>query len=120
MPFRRELGKIVSRASGAVGAVFVDDNGETIDQFTSRGDQEDIRLVGAHQGIVLRELLRVVNRAGNGDRLQGVSITSQNHVYSVVPVDEDNFLVLVQDQTGLPSQGMRVLEEAVEEIRALI
>lgn len=119
MPFKKPLEKIVNTASGAVGAVFVDDKGEAIELFT-RGAVEDIMLVAAHQGIVLQDLLKVVNGSGNGDRLQGVSITARSHIYSMVPVERDNFLILVQDRSGLPSQGLRVLRDAAGEVRALI
>ncbi len=119
MSFRKPLERIVSRADGASGAVFVDDTGETIAQFT-KGDLEEIRLAGAHHGIVLQNLMKATRELGNGDRVQGVSITSQNHLYTMVPVDAENFLVLVQDRLGLSAQGMRVMRQAVEEIRELI
>ena len=120
MPFKGPLERAVLRASGALGVVFVAGDGETIDQYTS-GDSFDIRLAGAHNGIVLQMVQRSLEKiSGNGERLQEVRITSARNIYTLLPVLDDNFIVLVQDRTGIPSQGLRVLQEAVEEISALI
>ncbi|GBE15875.1 hypothetical protein BMS3Abin14_01952 [bacterium BMS3Abin14] len=120
MPFRGPLERAVARASGALGIVFVADDGETIDQYTI-GDLYDIRLAGAHNGIVLQMVQRSLkNVSANGDMLREISITSEKHIFTLLPVQEGNFLVLVQDRTGVRSQGVMVLRAAVEEITALI
>ncbi|NOY85678.1 MAG: hypothetical protein GXP52_00025 [Deltaproteobacteria bacterium] len=120
MPFKGPLEKAVTRASGALGIVFVAEDGETIDQYTS-GGLCDIRLAGAHNGIVLQIVQRSLeNISANGDMLREISITSDKNIYTLLPVLDGNFLVLVQDRTGIRSQGLRVLREAVEEIAALI
>ena len=118
MSFTGPLEEVVRRATGGLGAVVVADDGETIDQFTA-GDHYEIRLVGAHQGIILQLIQRAMENAGNGNRLEGVSITSDRRIFSVVPVMDGTFLVLVQDRTGIPSQGRRVLREAVPKILQL-
>jgi predicted regulator of Ras-like GTPase activity (Roadblock/LC7/MglB family) len=64
MSFRKPLEDIVKRASGAVGAVFVDDDGETIEQFTN-GSSYEIRLAGAHHGIILQLMEKIVENVEN-------------------------------------------------------
>jgi predicted regulator of Ras-like GTPase activity (Roadblock/LC7/MglB family) len=119
MPFKSVLGRIVDSVRGAVGAILVDDEGESVDVFT-RGDGYEIRLAGAHHGIVLALLDEAMKRSENGDSLQGLSIKSERLIYTIMPVQEGLFVVLMQDETGIPSQGMKALKDAVPEIAALI
>lgn len=119
MSFKTVLGLLVESVRGGVGAILVDDEGEAVDVFT-RGDSYEIRLAGAHHSIVLTLLEEAMKRLNNSDRLQSLSIRSERLVYTIMPVQEGLFVVLMQDDTGLPSQGMRVLKDAVREIAALI
>lgn len=119
MSFKAVLGLLVESVRGGVGAILVDDEGEAVDVFT-HGDSYEIRLAGAHHSIVLTLLEEAMKRLNNSDRLQSLSIRSERLVYTIMPVQEGLFVVLMQDDTGLPSQGMRVLKDAVREIAALI
>ena len=119
MSFKAVLGLLVESVRGGVGAILVDDEGEAVDVFT-HGDSYEIRLAGAHHSIVLTLLEEAMTRLNNSDRLQSLSIRSERLVYTIMPVQEGLFVVLMQDDTGLPSQGMRVLKDAVREIAALI
>ncbi len=119
MPFKGVLGHVVESVRGGVGAILVDDEGEAIDVFT-HGDSYQIRLAGAHHSIVLTLLEEATKRFENGDSLQGLSIRSERLLYSIMPVQEGLYVVLMLDDTGIPSQGMKVLKDAVREIAALI
>jgi predicted regulator of Ras-like GTPase activity (Roadblock/LC7/MglB family) len=119
MPFKDVLGLIVESVRGSVGAILVDDEGEAVDVFT-HGDGYEIRLAGAHHGIVLTLLEEAIKRFENGDNLQGLSIRSEKLTYTIMPIQEGLFVVLMQDDTGIPSQAMRVLKDAVPDIAALI
>ena len=119
MPFKDILGLIVESVRGGVGAILVDDEGEAVDVFT-HGDSYDIRLAGAHHGIILTLLEEAMKRSQNGDSLQGLAIKSERLNYTIMPVQEGLFVVLMQDETGIPSQGMRILKDAVQDIAALI
>ncbi|TNF45784.1 hypothetical protein EP232_05375 [bacterium] len=122
MSFRKPLEEIVKRASGAVGAVFVDDDGESIGQFTN-GSPYEISLAGAHHGIILQLMEKIVENVEDvetSQSLSAISITSDLNIFTMVPVEDGTFLVLVQDRTGIQPQGLRVLQEAVPAIKALI
>ena len=71
-PFREQLGKIVEATPGGIGAILVDDEGEAIDLFT-RGDSFEIKLAGAHHGIILGLIKRSMDRFEKGNKLGGVS-----------------------------------------------
>lgn len=119
MPFKDVLGLLVESVKGGVGAILVDSEGEAVDIFT-HGDGYEIRLAAAHHGIVLNLLKEAMTRLDNGDSLQGLSIKSERITYTIMPVDEGLFAVLMQDDTGIPSQGMKALKDAVPGIAALI
>lgn len=119
MPFKDVLGLIVESVRGGVGAVLVDEEGEAVDVFT-HGDNYEIRLAGAHHGILLTLLHEAMRRSDNGDRIQGLSISSERFIYTIMPVQEGLFVVLMQDERGIPSQAMKVLKDAVSDIAALI
>ena len=110
---------MVEATSGGVGAIFVDDEGEAIDQYTT-GDEWDIKLTGAHHSVLLAAMKGALKRMGNNNSIEGFSIKSEKFTYSVAPVEESYFLVLVQDTQGLPSEGLRALQDAVPRIVKLI
>ena len=119
MPFKDILGLIVESVRGGVGAILVDDEGEAVDIFT-HGDTYEIRLAGAHHGIVLTLLEEAMKRSENGSRLQSLSIKAERLSYTIMPIQEGLFVVLMQDETGIPSQAMQVLKDSVGDIAALI
>lgn len=119
MSFRKVLEEIVEAAPGGIGAVLVDDEGEAIDLYT-RGDSFETKLAGAHNGIFLGLLERALGKNGNGNKLGAVSIRSDVYTYSMVPVLDGIFLVLIQGGDGLPSKGLKVLKESIPSIIGLI
>ncbi len=119
MPFKKILENAVSRIKGGVGIIFVDSEGEAIDQFTY-GDVEEIRLAGAQQGLVLRMCESALARASSENSMSAVGIRSENHLYTMVPVTDGTFIVLVQDDTGIQAQGMQVLMDTLPDILSLL
>ena len=119
MPFKEVLGQVVDSVRGGLGAILVDDEGEAVDVFT-RGDSYEIRLAGAHHSIIIGLLEEAMKSVESGDILQGLSVKSEQITYTMLPVQVGLFVVLMQDDTGIPSQGMKVLKDAVGDIAALI
>lgn len=119
MSFRKVLEGVVHTAPGGIAAVLVDDEGEAVDLFTT-GDSFEAKLAGAHNGIFLGLIEGALARDGNGGRLGAVSIRSEKYIYSMVPVMDGIFLVLIQDGSGIPSKGLKVLEESIPSIIGLI
>jgi hypothetical protein len=119
MSFREVLAEIVETVPGGIGAVLMDDEGEAIDLFT-RGDSFETKLAGAHNGIFLGLIQRAVAKNGNGGDLGAVSIRSDRYIYSMVPVQDGIFVVLIQSCNGIPSKGLKVLMESIPSINRLI
>ena len=119
MPFKEVLGQVVESVRGGIGAILVDDEGEAVDVFT-RGDGYEIRLAGAHHSIIIALLDEAMKNVESRDSFQGLSVKSEQITYTMLPVQSGLFVVLMQDHTGIPSQGMKVLKDAVRDIAVLI
>jgi hypothetical protein len=119
MPFKKALDSIVDAAGGGVGAILVDDEGESID-YVTRGDSYEIRLAGAHHGIVLNLLNDIQKRIGSGETIEEICVRSDLLTYTIAPLEEGLFVVLVQDRTGIPARGMKALKEGKAAINELI
>ncbi len=56
MPFNYLLTNLLVDVPEAVGAIFLDDEGETVDYVTRHGEPFDLKVEGAYQGIFIRRL----------------------------------------------------------------
>ena len=119
MPFREKLAKIVEASPGAIGAVLVDDEGETIDLYTT-GDVFEMKLAGAHHGIVLGIIERALVRGGNGNTLEEVSIRSDRFTFTIAPLQDGIAVVLIQRNNGIPSMGVKALRDSIPGFYELI
>jgi hypothetical protein len=119
MPFKKALDDIVDAAGGGVGAILVDDEGESID-YVTRGDSFEIRLAGAHHGIVLNILNDIQKRIDNRETIEEICVRSDLFTYTIASMGDGLFVVLVQDKTGIPARGMKALREGIPKINKLI
>lgn len=93
MPFKKLLREMLERVPGAQGAILVDWEGEAVDQV-SLIDDFQLKLMGAHKGIILEHLRQAVTRASGG-LLREISILTDRGQMLILPVTEDYFLLLV-------------------------
>lgn len=92
MPFRSLLTELVQNVPGALGAILADWEGEAVDQSGHMDDYE-LKVTGAHKGVILQNLRKVVSRLEN-DELREVVVTTERVQTLVLPVTQDYFLVL--------------------------
>lgn len=92
MPFKQQLKEMLDRVPGALGAIIADWEGEAVDQV-ARMDDYDIKILGAHKGIILTRLREALGRIDGGELEEILIRSEQNHTL-VAPVTEDYFLVL--------------------------
>ena len=114
MSFKALLGQLVANVPGAQGAIIADWEGEAVDQVGLMDDYE-LKIIGAHKGVILHNMREVVARLGD-DRLSEIVITTELAQTLVLPVTDDYFLVLTLDRSD--SLG-RALFEARRCILAL-
>lgn len=115
MPFKQLLSTMLERVPGAQGAIIADWEGEAVDQLGIM-DEYDLKIIGAHQGVILHNLQQVVERLGEDDSLKEVVITTERGQTLVLPVTRDYFLVLTLNRTDMLGKA---LFEARRCIRAL-
>lgn len=92
MPFKKLLGELVFKVPGALGAVLADWEGEAVDQ-SGHLDEYELKIIGAHKGVILQNLREVVERLEN-DRVREIVVTTEKVQTLVIPVTPDYFLVL--------------------------
>lgn len=99
MPFKALLNGLVERVPGAQGAIIADWEGEAVDQVGSL-DEYDLKVIGAHKGVILNNLREVVDRLGD-DQLNEVVITTRRAQTLVLPVTREYYLVLILDRPDM-------------------
>jgi len=108
MPYHYILGNLLSRNEGAVGVLFVDDSGETVDLACADFSPYQMRVVGAYVGIYLRQMHEFLAEHGHGE-------PTWLHIY-LAPLPDGYYLVLVQRAPGLSALARRSLAEACDRL----
>jgi predicted regulator of Ras-like GTPase activity (Roadblock/LC7/MglB family) len=103
VPFRRILGELIATTPGAIGAIFLDYEGETVEMLCERpfdADEHDLKILGAYQGIFLTQLRRITEQveAGKLDRFK-IEFTGTK-VFSC-DLQDGYYVVLVTDASSL-------------------
>jgi len=110
------LTTLLANNKDALGALFLDGTGETVDLACGDFSPYEMRVIGAYLGIYLRrfEKLLAGNRLGE---LRMVHIEKRGlHIY-VVPLPDGYCLALVQRHPALVAQARASLGEAVEQLK---
>lgn len=113
MPFKTLLKTLVERVPGAQGAIIADWEGESVEHVGIMDDY-DLKVIGAHKGVILQHMREVVDRLG--DDLKEIVITTRQAQTLIMPVTEDYYLVLTLDRSDMLG---RALLEARRCIQAL-
>ncbi|MDH3997210.1 MAG: roadblock/LC7 domain-containing protein [Desulfuromonadales bacterium] len=114
MPFKTLLNTLIERVPGAQGAIVADWEGEAVEQVGLM-DAYELKVIGAHQGVILHNMREVVDRLGDDD-LKEIVITTERAQSLILPVTEDYYLVLTIDRSDVLG---RALLEARRCIQAL-
>lgn len=114
MPFKSLLNLLVERVPGAQGAIIADWEGEAVDQVGIM-DEYDLKVIGAHKGVILHNMREVVDRLGD-DELKEIVVTTKQGQTLILPVTKDYYLVLTLDRSDMLG---RALLEARRCIQAL-
>ncbi len=104
MPFKTLLNSLVERVPGAQGAIIADWEGEAVDHVGIMDDY-DLKVIGAHKGVILHSMRDVVDRLGN-DELKEIVITTKNAQTLVLPVTAEYYLVLTLDRSDMLGRAL--------------
>lgn len=114
MPFKKILNQLLLDVPGAQGVVIVDWEGEAVDQVTRIGEY-DIKILGAHNGIILTMLRDVLARL-HSDYPQEVVIRTCRGITLIQPLTEDYLLILLLQRDALVARAARKLRACAEEL----
>ncbi len=114
MPFKSLLQELIDSVPGASGAIIADWEGEAVDHVAHMDDYE-LRVIGAHKGIILGNLRQVMNRLQE-DQLQEVVIATSDAQILILPVTHDYFLVLVTHREAVIGRALYAARLCVEEL----
>lgn len=92
MPFQNLLEDLLERMPGSLGAILVDWEGEAVAQ-SGVMNEYDLKVFGAHKGIILNNLREVVERTDESG-LEEITITTTSNKTLVLPVTTEYFLVI--------------------------
>jgi len=115
MPFKPLLQELIDSVPGASGAIIADWEGEAVDHV-ARMDDYELRVIGAHKGIILGNLRQVMNRLQE-DHLQEVVIATSDAQVLILPVTHDYFLVLVTHRDAVVGQALYASRLCVAELK---
>ncbi len=115
MPFKYLLQEMLDQLPGAVGAIIADWEGEAVDQV-ARLDDFEIKVLGAHKGIILSRLREALQRLDGGD-LEEVLICFDQGKTLIAPLNEDYFLVLTVEPQVMAGKAAFVMRRCVEQLR---
>ncbi|MCK5913627.1 MAG: roadblock/LC7 domain-containing protein [Desulfuromusa sp.] len=116
MPFKTLLRRLLEDIPGALGAIIIDWEGEAVDQVT-RTDEYDIKVLGAHSGIILSLLREALSRVDSGD-LEEVVIRTDYNKTLMVPLTEDYLLIVQLDAAAIAARAAYKMRRCVDELRS--
>ena len=93
MSFRAALEDLLERVPGSLGAILADWEGEAVDQVSSRMDEFEMKIIGAHKGIILTNM-RQAMRDLDSDDLEEIIVTTEKTQTLIIPITRDYYLVL--------------------------
>jgi predicted regulator of Ras-like GTPase activity (Roadblock/LC7/MglB family) len=116
MAFEYVLANLLANNDHALGALFLDNTGETVDLACGDGfTPYEMRVVGAYLGIYLRQMEKLLANNDLGEARM-IHIEKRDlHIY-VVPLPDGYHLALVQRHPALVGRARATLNDAVEQL----
>jgi predicted regulator of Ras-like GTPase activity (Roadblock/LC7/MglB family) len=105
VPFKSILRDLVQSTPGLTGAILTDWEGEAIEYFSLSDDEFALKILGAHQNIILNRLREIHN--GDEPRVfcEAVISTDRQHIV-IGAVGADYSLVAVVDRAALLGRAL--------------
>lgn len=114
--FTQILKQLVDALPNAIGAIFIDWEGEVVDEF-SYLNTNDIRLIGAHWAIPFNSLKNIFNRHQLGSPVE-VVLRMTKQCIIIRRVTDDYLVVLVLRQASDVPRARYSLKEVEAQLRA--
>lgn len=111
MPFKMILEELIDSVPGATGAILADWEGEAVEQRCTY-DVFDIKVIGAHKGILLNLIREMHGKLGVGEFTHAVISTDSQH-YITGPIGPDYLLVMTLEKRAIVGLAVRNFEKAL-------
>lgn len=111
MPFNYVLTNLLVDIPEAVGAIFLDPEGEAVDWVTRHGDPYDLKVEGAYHSIFLRRLGEAGTVTTVGD-LDSYVIEGERMAALTQALPDGYYVVLVMHRQGLLGRAQHHLRRA--------
>jgi predicted regulator of Ras-like GTPase activity (Roadblock/LC7/MglB family) len=115
LPFKTILRELVETTPGACGAILTDWEGEAVEQY-SLTDEYELKLIGAHKGIILNRMKEIQVKFLPGEILDTVVSTDTHHVI-IGAVDRDYSLIMTLKKDTLVARALREFRCAVKTLK---
>lgn len=115
MSLNQILEQLVLQVHGALGAIFIDREGEAISEYTTLSS-EKIRLMGAHYGIVWQQIAELTGRYFKSSNAETIFWVERG-ICLMKPLEKDYLVFLILEPSGSVGQARRWLAWALDEIR---
>ena len=115
MPFQYVLANLLADHPDAVGVLFIDDTGETVDFACSDGSPFEMQLLGAYLGIYLRQVESIVTGADLGS-IRWLHVERRKRHLHVTVLPDGYYLVLVQRHPAQVGSARESLRRAAIEL----
>jgi predicted regulator of Ras-like GTPase activity (Roadblock/LC7/MglB family) len=110
VPFKLILNEMMSAVPGASGAILADWEGEAVEQSCSY-DVYDIKVLGAHKGILLAHMKSFAGKLDAGELEYAIVSTESRHVV-IGPVGPDYILVMTLDRDAVLGVAVQQFKHA--------
>jgi hypothetical protein len=114
--FSSILQRLVASSPGALGAVLSDDEGETVDYFSTAIDPEELKLAAAYMGIIVGRLASSAIKVGGG-RLQELWLKGRRSQFISRMLGPGYHLTVVLAPVAVLPKLFTALEQAIAELR---
>jgi hypothetical protein len=113
MPFNYLLTNLLVDVPAAVGAIFLDYEGEAIDWVTRHGEPYDLKVEGAYHSIFKRHLEQVSGESEVGE-VESYMMEAEHYTALTHALPDGYYVVLVLDRCGPRAQALYHLRRAAK------
>jgi predicted regulator of Ras-like GTPase activity (Roadblock/LC7/MglB family) len=113
MPFNYLLTNLLVDVPQAVGAIFVDPEGEAVEWVARHGDPFDLKVEGAYHSIFMRQLENVATSVKVG-AIDSFVLEGSRMVTLTQALPDGYYVMLVVDRNGSRAQALHRLRRAAQ------
>lgn len=117
MPFQYILANLLAENKEAIGVLFLDGTGETVDVSCVDFTPYDMKVIGAYFGIYLKNINRFLGEWNLG-RTEALHIEKDKLHLFAQPLPDEYFLVLVMKRPALTARARRTMNKAASLLEA--